>query len=95
MKILQIDSDAVKLISELREIRERLKADKKQEETLCESIKTLAENQPASLKFRQQIMAQIEEGSTTSIDSKALRAAHPEIAQQFTRTINYLKVKPC
>jgi hypothetical protein len=95
VRILQIDHDTVKLIDELREIRDRAKADGKREDDICEVLKSLSDRQPAALKFRLQVVAQIEEGRTSSIDAKALRAAHPELAEQFTRTSMYLKVKPC
>jgi hypothetical protein len=94
-RILKIDTDTVKLIDELREIRTRSKTDGKREDEICELLKTQADNQPASLQFRHQILAAVEEGTSSRLDATGLRAAHPEIAKEFTKSLVFLRVKLC
>lgn len=95
MKTLQIPGDLNALVTELKALRPRKRADEKREAEILIKLKEFAMQQPAMLRFNKDIVAMIEEATASRIDADKLRANHPEIAADCTTTSTYLKVKVC
>jgi predicted phage-related endonuclease len=95
MKSIQIPGDLKALVDELRDVRSRLKDDRKREDEITTLLKNHTEQQPAMLRFNRDIVAMIEEKSSRRIDTERLRALHPAVADECSVVSTYLQVKVC
>ena len=94
MKSIQIPGEIKALVDQLRDVRFRLKADKKFEEDITTQLKAHSEG-PAMLRWNKDIVAMIEEKIGNRLDADKVRALYPQVATECTVESKYLTVKVC
>jgi hypothetical protein len=93
MKIVKVPGEIKALVDELKQTRETLKAHRKREDAICLALKEHVGQQPATLQFNSQVIAMIEQKTSTRLDGDLIRATYPDAEAKCSVTTTYLQVK--